>query len=151
MKLKLDQSGEIVEKWRQLGYEAETFPLLLFTPLLEVAWAEGFLQGGEKRKILEIYDEMEIAESEIYNELILQINERPTEEFFTAANEILAEWMNILPEEQGASLKKFLHLGCMKVACASSSISLKPDVHSICREERRQLEQIGNRFGFSLA
>lgn len=147
----LDQPLEIVKKWEDAGNEAETFLLLPFVPLLEVAWAEGFLQAGERRTILDLYNHLEVAEDEVYNQLILFLNERPTEEFFTKANDILAEWLAELPEIQRNNLKKFLHLGCLRVATASSKISLTPDVISICQEERQTLEQIGNRFGFSLA
>lgn len=151
MKLRLDTTGEIIKKWQELGYEADTLQLLPFVPLLQVAWAEGFLQAGEKRAIMELFNELEITEDKVFNELLLHLNERPSEEFFASANDILSHWLETLPQNQNADLRKFLHLGCLRVASASSSISLIPDVNSICREERQQLEQIGNRFGFLLA
>lgn len=151
MKLQLDTTGEVIKKWQELGYETDMLQLLPFVPLLQVAWAEGFLQAGEKRAILELFNELEIKEDKVFNELILHLNERPSEDFFTSANDILSDWLNTLPENQSANLRKFLHLGCLRVASASSRISLIPDKNSICHEEKRQLEQIGNRFGFSLA
>lgn len=149
--MELNQPLEIVKKWESAGNDAECFLLLPFAPLLEVAWAEGFLQAGERRTILDLYNHLEITADEVYNQLVLYLNERPTEEFFATANEILAEWLTELPEIQRNNLKKFLHLGCLRVATASSKISLTPDVTSICQEERHTLEKIGNRFGFSLA
>jgi len=147
MNLKLDKTEQLVQKWKEFGYEEETLFVLPFVPLLQLAWAEGFLQAGERRAILDLYHELGIADNLIYDELILRINERPSEEFFAKANDILAQWLETLPKNQQANLRKFLHLGCLRVATASASIGLTPKTKSICPEEQQQLEQIGNRFG----
>ena len=151
MRIDFENMTEIVEKWRDLGGTDKTLPLLGFVPAVQVAWAEGFMQAGERRTILALYAASGIADDDLEKELLGWLDERPSDDFFAAATEILSEWLAKMSSHQSAGLRDLLHERCMKVAEASTTIGLRPGTRAVSREERRQLELIGNQLGFTLA
>lgn len=151
MKTNFEQFPEIVEKWKNLGFHAETVSLLKLIPTVRVAWAEGFLQMSERRVILQIYERLELTGDKAFNELLGWLDERPSDWFFDSATDILSEWLAMMDARNRAELKRFLRLSCLKVADASRQIGLKRNNQAICREERLELEKVGARLGFSFA
>lgn len=151
MKINFEQSPKIVEKWESLGFHAETVSLLALVPAVRVAWAEGFLQTSERRVILQIFEELEIPRGKGFYELLGWLDERPSDNFFDSATDILSESLVKIDSKKSAELRDFLHRSCVKVADASWEIGLKRDNRTICREERLELEKVGTRLGFSFA
>lgn len=151
MRIDFENMTEIVEKWRALGGDEKTLPLLTFAPAVQVAWAEGFMQAGERRTILELFAASGLADDDLKNELLGWLDERPSDDFFAAATEILSEWLAKMSSHRSAGLRDLLHERCVKVAEASTTIGLRPGTRAVSREERRQLELIGNQLGFTLA
>jgi hypothetical protein len=149
MTMNFENMPQTLEKWHELGYEAETLPLVFYAPLVQVAWAEGFLQGGERRKILEFARENSLAEDLIYDELLVWLDERPPDYFFAAATEILRELLAELPPAEAEAWREKLQAACLEVAGSSPSIGVLRNRDRISREERREIEQIGNNLGFS--
>jgi hypothetical protein len=151
MKTDFEAPPEIYEEWRKLGYADETISLLPLVPAIQVAWAEGFLQAGERRTILQIFAETRNDNGEQHDALLRWLDERPSDEFFAAANGLMSRWLAKISPAQAAVLRDFLHASCLKVAGASHTIGLKTGSQTICREERRRLELLGNQLGFTLA
>ena len=151
MRIDFENNAEIVEKWRALGGDEKTLPLLTFVPAVQVAWAEGFVQAGERRTILELFAASGLADDDLDKELLGWLDERPSDDFFAAATEILSEWLAKMSSQLSAGLRDLLHERCVKVAQASMTIGLRPGNRAVSREERRQLELIGNQLGFTLA
>jgi hypothetical protein len=151
MKNAFEMPAEIVEKWRGLGFDGNSSTLLLFVPAVRAAWAEGFLQAAERRTILQIFEQVGAKDENSYKTLLEWLDERPSDEFFAAATEVLSEWLAKISSRRAAVFKGFLHVSCLKVASASATIGLKTGRQAICREEQRELARIGNQLGFTLA
>lgn len=139
-----------IEKWQELGFETAALPLVFYVPLVQVAWAEGFLQASERRKILQFARENDLSETLIDEELLIWFDERPADDFFAAATEILRELLAEMTPQESDKWREKLHTACLEVASASTKIGILRDREKISHEERRELEQIGNNLGFSL-
>lgn len=140
---------QLIEKWNELGYAAESLPLVFYVPLVQVAWAEGFLQASERRLILQFARENNLSADLIEEELLLWLDERPSDDFFAAATAILRELLNEMPAAESESWREKLQTACLEVAGASARIGILREREKISHEERRELEQIGNNLGFS--
>lgn len=150
MKAKSNKLAAIEADWSALGYRAETLPLLLLAPPVQVAWAEGFVQTGERRTILRLAADLRIAPgSPGYAELCDWLEHRPPDEFFARATALLRRWLETMPAARRTKLRNVLLLGCVEVAQASSSIGLLRDRRGVNREEREQLAAIGEKLGFT--
>jgi hypothetical protein len=106
----LQMPKNIIEKWEVLGFAAHTFRLLLLAPPVQTAWAEGFLQAGERRAI-EKFAETEFgfaADSLEIAELKIWLDERPTGDLFEKMNLLLNEWLEDLPSDERNRWRKRL-------------------------------------------
>jgi hypothetical protein len=150
MKSKIDRSPEIEIEWSKLGYPPETLRLLLLVPLVQTAWAEGFVQACERKTILKFAEELEVngAAAE-YLHLLEWFENRPSEEFFARATELLRGWLAEMPPEQSEKIRRVLFAGCFDVASASTEIGIKKQGQRISREERRELGLIGEKLGLT--
>lgn len=149
MKGKSDKLAAIENEWARLGYRAGTLPLLLLAPPVQVAWAEGFVQTGERRTILRMAADLRIAPGAPgYAELCDWLDVRPADDFFAEATALLRRWLETMPAARRAKLRNVLLLGCLEVAQASSSIGLLRDRRGVNREEREQLAALGEKLGF---
>lgn len=151
MTINFEKMPQTLEKWTELGFDAETLPLVFYAPLVQIAWAEGFLQASERRRILEFARENSLSEDLIYDELLVWLDERPPDNFFTEANKILREILKGMPEEEAEMWREKIQTACMEVAGSSPSIGILRDRDKISREERREFERIANSLGFSNA
>ena len=150
MKTRNKKSSGIEIEWNKLGYPTETIRLLLLVPLVQTAWAEGFVQACERKTILKFAEELQVngAATE-YLYLIDWFENRPSEEFFARATELLCKWLAEMPIEQSVKIRKILFTGCFDVACASTEIGLRKEKQRISREERRELGLIGEKLGLT--
>jgi hypothetical protein len=152
MRNRFNKPIDIENQWTNLGYKPESSSLLFILPLVQVAWAEGFMQRAERRTILRFAADLNITqESEGYEDLLNWLDERPSDEFFASATELLNHWLEIMPQKQRENLRKMLLIGCLEVAQSSVDIGLHPKKSRIRREEREQLSHLGDRLGFSPA
>ncbi len=141
-------STQLFEKGTELGYLPGQLPLLFLVPFVQVAWAEGFVQAGERKVILRLAENFNIrADHPAYEQLLVWFNERPTEEFFARSIEDLSELLENIPAGQAARLRKMLQLGCFEVAHAAGDIGLLRGRTNIRREERAQLQYIADSLG----
>ena len=143
-------SIQVLEKGAELGYAPDKLSLLLLTPFVQVAWAEGFVQASEQKAILRFASTLNVdAEHSEYERLIGWFDERPSEEFFARSIEHLRELLENIPVKQAVRLRMLLQFGCVEVAQAAGDIGLLRGGSNIRREEREQLQHIGERLGLS--
>lgn len=143
-------SPQVVGQGARLGCAPERVPLLLLAPLVQVAWAEGFVQPAERRTILRFAENFGLAPGQTaYAELDDWLDERPSDEFFDRAAEKLRELLEALPAKAAARLRNLLHFGCLEVAQAAGDIGLLRGRSNIRREEREHLREISDRLGLT--
>ena len=141
---------QVIEKGKNLGYASDNLSLLLLTPFVQVAWAEGFVQASEQKAILRFAANLRVtSEYSDYEKLLVWFDERPSEEFFDRAIEDLRELLETIPPNQAARLRTMLQFGCVEVAQAAGDIGLQRGRSNIRSEEREQLRHIGERLGLT--
>jgi hypothetical protein len=138
---------QVIEKGMKLGYAPDKLSLLLLTPFVQVAWAEGFVQASEQKAILRFAANLNVSGHSAYEKLLEWFDERPSEEFFDRSIEDLRELLAGVPPKQAARLRAMLQFGCVEVAHAAGDIGLLRGGSNIRREEREQLRHIGERLG----
>jgi hypothetical protein len=150
----LQMPTEIIEKWETLGFAPKTFRLLLFAPLIQTAWAEGFLQAGERRAI-EKFAETEFdfaADALELAELKIWLDERPTSDLFEKMNLLLNEWLEDLPSDEQNRWRNRILQACLDVAHASPRIGFTPyKMSPVCPDEEREILEISRLLGFKTA
>jgi hypothetical protein len=141
----------IIEQGGRAGFSpAEHLPVLCFVPFVQIAWAEGFVQPAERRAILRLAESLNVApEQPGYRELVGWLDERPPDEFFDRAGEMIRELLAVLPDESASQLRHILLFGCLEVAQAAGDIGLLRQRSGIRREEREQLRRIGEKLGLT--
>ncbi len=133
-----------LQQLQDWGYKPDTIPLLYIAPLLQVAWAEGNVSGGERDLILEAARSHSIAEgSPAYAELSLWLNVRPSEDFLEKSLRLLKLLMQQLPMESRVMQKRELIANCTKVAEATGSLmGFISASKRVSKEERHTLTRI---------
>ena len=149
MKTEFQFPIQVMEKAKNLGYAPEQLSLLLLTPFVKVAWAEGFVQASEQKAILRFAENLNLNPHPAYEKLLAWFDERPSEEFFDRSIEDLRLLLESIPPKQAARLRSMLQFGCVEVAHASGDIGLLRGGSNIRREEREQLRHLGERLGLA--
>lgn len=141
---------QVIAKGAELGYEPYKLPLLFLVPLIQVAWAEGHFQASEQKAILSFAGNLRVHPGHSdYERLVSWFDERPTDEFFARSIEDLRELLDGIPANQAARLRSMLRFGCVEVAQAAGDIGMLRGRSNIRREERDQLQYIGERLGLT--
>lgn len=150
----LQMPENIIEKWEALGFAAHTFRLLLLAPPVQTAWAEGFLQAGERRAI-EKFAETEFgfaADSSELTELKIWLDERPSVDLFEKMNLLLNEWLEDLPPNEQNRWRNRILQACLDVAHASPRIGFTPyKISPVCPNEEREIMEISRLLNFKTA
>ncbi|HVH29703.1 MAG TPA: hypothetical protein VM818_23310 [Vicinamibacterales bacterium] len=113
--------------------------LLLFAPLVQVAWADGHVTDGERLSVLEVAASGLIDVGGTgYDELLELLWRRPSQEFFARGLEAVRSAIDALPFTEAFSMQRDLIAACTRIAAASrSAIGLGiPDV------EQHTIDQI---------
>lgn len=133
---------EILNDLQALGYTRETVEKLLhLVPLVQVAWAEGFVTKRERKRIFEVAGLRGVVEgTPTYRQLTAWLDERPSDEFFEKTLLIIYHLLGLLPPEEREKRKRDLMTYCMLVASASGSILGLWD--TVSETEQATLEQI---------
>ncbi len=141
---------QVIEKGAELGYAPDKISLLLLVPFVQVAWAEGHVQASEQKAILSFAGNLRVdAGHSDYDQLLSWFDERPTDQFFERSIKDLSELLEDIPVNQAARLRTMLQFGCIEVAQAAGDIGLLRGRSNIRREEREQLQHLGERLGLA--
>jgi hypothetical protein len=137
--------------WQKLGFSPQTTKLIFIVPAVRVGWAEGFLQASERKTILRIADEIGISgETECMTLLQNWFEERPTDEFFSASDEILHAWLEKMSPAEAAARRNFILQNCFEVAKSSAQIGIF-NRDNVRREEEYEINRIAEKFGLANA
>lgn len=148
---KYEIPSEVFEVTAELGYSPQKLPLLFMIPLIQVAWAEGFVQAGEKRVIRRYAENFQIkGDEENLRQLGIWLDERPSDEFCSESLEDLQIILVNIPAKQAAHLRRILQTGCIEVANAAGEIGLLRNRSNIQREEKELLKDLGDRLGLKI-
>lgn len=142
---------QMIEKGMELGYSPERLPLLFFVPLVQVAWAEGFVQAGEQKAILRFAENYKLAGHSAYETLLSWFDTRPEDEFFERSMNDLRQLLEAIPAKQAEKLRSTLRFGCNEVAHASGAAGFLRGGSNIHQEELEVLGFIGKRLNLSSA
>jgi hypothetical protein len=128
---------------QKLGFKPETLRVLPLLPLLETAWAEGRVQGAERKAILETAAREGItSDHEAYAELERWLGERPSEEFFESARLAYSLRLQSLPEAEREAEATRTVAACVQVARAAGGLGFINLGNRISEEEHLVLERI---------
>ena len=99
-KLEVDQP-DLLLRVRQCGVTLETAAALMLAPLVQVAWAEGSVTKAEHDAVLRISRGRGVAPgSPSYAQLEEWLKERPSDELFDTAVEVIKAGFSVLPPEE---------------------------------------------------
>jgi tellurite resistance protein len=118
-KLRVDDA-ELVRRLQQLGITHETGTAILLAPLVQVAWAEGRVSEAERATVLEIAESRGLEpKSHAYKRVVEWLHQRPSDEIFHLAMEVMKAGFSVLPPAEREESIKGLVAACRRVAQAS--------------------------------
>lgn len=133
---------EILNDMQELGYTRDTIEKLLpLMPLVEVAWAEGWVTDRERKRIHELAARRGITEDTLeFKQLTAWLNEQPTDEFFHRTMRIIRAFLNTLTPAKRTYHRTKVIADCISVAKASGGLLGLSS--RISETEMRMMEQI---------
>ena len=118
-KLRID-NAELLRRVVDLGLKHETGAAILLAPLVQVAWAEGKVTNQERDVIFEIAASRGIESgSPPHAQLVQWLQERPPDELFETAMEVMKAGLSVLTPEERTERVHALVEACNRVAEAS--------------------------------
>lgn len=110
----------ILETLKRLGYDHTTVMLLPLVPLVQVAWANGFVSTTERDRIIAVASMRGVrANTPAYDCLVAWLDQRPPDEFFQGSLSAISKICGSLPPIEQKAYREALLLGCREVAIAS--------------------------------
>jgi tellurite resistance protein len=129
---------EIIEALQRLGYTRDTWRLLYLAPLVEVAWADGYMTDPERKVIFEIAQAHKITpDTPAYRQLEEWLNEKPSDQFLESSLRAVSVVNFALPPEQQLLTNDDLLAHAARIARASGGIG-----GMISDEEQKMLDHI---------
>jgi hypothetical protein len=138
---------ELLRRVIACGVTLDTGPAFLLAPLVQVAWAEGRVTDRERDTVLRVAAARGVeAGTPPHAQLLAWLQERPSDELFDAAMEVIRGGLALLPpEEREERLKRLVH-ACQEVAEASGGLAKVLGLGSgVSGEEEAVLEAITTR------
>lgn len=128
---------------RAAGFTAETAEALSLAPFVEVAWAEGRVQGGERKTILEIAGERGIDPGHpAHARVTAWLDERPASWLYELSLKFMRARLDAFtPRERGRQTREVL-AGCARVARSAGGAGFVPFGDRVSGEERRIIERL---------
>jgi tellurite resistance protein len=143
-KLQVDDA-ELLRRVRDLGLDHETGPAILLAPLVQVAWAEGAVSEAEKAIVLELAASRGVIPGmPAYDKLLEWLRQRPSDETFETAMEVMRIGYSVLPPPERDERIGGLVAACQRIAEASGGGlgRLLGLVDGVTREESEVLDAI---------
>jgi hypothetical protein len=141
--LQVDNPG-LLRRVIALGVTLDTGPAFLLAPLVQVAWAEGKVTDRERETVLRLAAARGVAAgSPAHTQLLKWLQERPSDDLFDTAMEVIRGGLALLPPgEREARLKRIVQ-ACHEVAEASGGLVKMLGLGSgVSGEEESLLEAI---------
>lgn len=115
---------ELLNDMQELGYTRDAIERLLpLMPLVEVAWAEGWVTGREQKRIHELAARRGITEGTgEFRQLTEWLNKQPTDEFFYRTMRIVRAFLDTLTPAKRAYHRTKVISDCISVAKASGGL-----------------------------
>jgi hypothetical protein len=125
----------------------DTGPAFLLAPLVQVAWAEGQVTDRERDTVLRLAAARGVEPgSPAHTQLLKWLQERPADELFDTAMEVIRSGLALLPPEQREERLKHIVQACQEVAEASGGLAKVLGLGSgVSGEEEALLEAIATR------
>lgn len=118
-KLQMD-NAELLRRVMALGVTRDTGPAFLLAPLVQVAWGEGNVTDRERDAVLRLAAAGGIdAGSPAHAQLLEWLRQRPADDFFDMAMEVIKVGLAGLPPDEREERIKRMVQGCREVAEAS--------------------------------
>ncbi len=118
-KLRVDDV-ELLRRVADLGLDRETGHAILLAPLVQVAWAEGEVTEPERAVVFEIAESRGIGPgSPGHAQLDAWLRQRPSDELFETALEVMKVAATVLPSEEREERIRVVVDACKRVAEAS--------------------------------
>ena len=131
---------EMLQQLQELNFTPGTIALLPLIPVLQVAWAEGGISGGERSAILSLARSRGIsAGSEADQQLAAWLDQRPSPDTFRKATRLIAAMVDRPGEGFQDVTADDLLKYCEQIAQASGGLF---GIGAVSAEERAALEQI---------
>lgn len=112
----------LVEQLAALGVKKATIPVLHLVPLLQVAWADGEIQDGERELLLEAAEATGVTEGEAREAFEGMLVKRPPQAYFDAAISFIRHMVAALPGGESAKAKANLVDLAYQIADASGGV-----------------------------
>jgi hypothetical protein len=111
---------ELLRRVMALGVTRDTGPAFLLAPLVQVAWGEGKVTDRERDTVLRLAAAGGIeAGSPAHAQLLEWLRERPADDFFDMAMEVIKVGLAALPPDEREERIKRIVQACQEVAEAS--------------------------------
>jgi hypothetical protein len=115
---------ELLRRVIALGVRLDTGPAFLLAPLVQVAWAEGKVTDRERDAVLRLAAARGVeAGSPAHAQLLQWLQERPSDDLFDTAMEVIRGGLALLPPEEREPRLKRIVQACQEVAEASGGLA----------------------------
>jgi len=114
------ENPELLERVQKLGLKPEAAPALFVAPLVQVAWAENKITRDEQDAVLRLSLARGIEkDSAVYAQILEWLADRPSDELFDTALDVLKYGFAVLPENEREDRIKRIVEACHEIAEAS--------------------------------
>jgi hypothetical protein len=118
------ENPELLRRVIALGVTLDTGPAFLLAPLVQVAWAEGKITDRERDTVLRLAATRGVeAGSPAQAQLLKWLQERPSDNLFDTAMEVIRGGLALLPPEEREQRLKRIVQACQEVAEASGGLA----------------------------
>src|SRR5262245_60336550 len=115
---------ELLKRIQKLGVTLDTGSAFILAPLVEVAWADGFVSHAERETILRLANQRGVAPgSADYRQLLDWLAHRPSDEVFQTALEAIRIGLSVLPPGEAEQRIATMIKACEDVAQAAGGIA----------------------------
>ena len=136
-------SDELVTALQEAGFTSESLAVLHIVPLVEVAWADGWVDPGERALIFALAAARGVApETPAHAQLAQWLDTEPDSQFFERVNSLLAARLALLPPKARASATEEVGAWTTKIAEATGGIL---GISPMSKAERECIARIAER------
>ena len=106
----------------ELGINRDTLPLLYLFPLIQVAWADGEIQAGERSLILAAADERGITDGAAREQLLAMLDTRPADALLKGGLDFIQAIFQLMPADEADAARSNLLAMSRSIADACGGV-----------------------------